>query len=98
LGVVVAVVLLFISGTSLIQGLERSAYDWGVRASSRTPSDKIAVIAIDDASIRSIGRWPWSRDVHAKMADLLAGNAKVVGNLVFFSEPQVDPGLTYIQK
>ena len=99
LGVVVALVLLFAAGTQLVQSLERTAYDWGVRASSRNPSDKVVVIAIDDASIRSIGRWPWSRDVHAKMADILAAaNAKVVGNLVFFSEPQVDAGLTYIQK
>jgi CHASE2 domain-containing sensor protein len=99
LGVVVALVLLFATGTQIVQSLERTAYDWGVRASSRNPSDKVVVIAIDDASIRSIGRWPWSRDVHAKMAEILAsGNAKVVGNLVFFSEPQVDAGLTYIQK
>ena len=99
LGVVVALVLLFTAGTQLIQSLERTAYDWGVRASSRSPSDKVVVIAIDDASIRSIGRWPWSRDVHARMTDILSGaNAKVVGNLVFFSEPQVDSGLTYIQK
>ena len=99
LGVVVALVLLFAAGTQIVQSLERTAYDWGVRASSRNPSDKVVVIAIDDASIRSIGRWPWSRDVHAKMAEILAGgNAKIVGNLVFFSEPQVDAGLTYIQK
>lgn len=99
LGVVVALVLLFAAGTQIVQSLERTAYDWGVRASSRNPSDKVVVIAIDDASIRSIGRWPWSRDVHAKMAEILAsGNVKVVGNLVFFSEPQVDAGLTYIQK
>ena len=44
-------------------------------------------------SIANIGRWPWSRDVHAKMTELLAGaKAKVIGNTVFFSEPQVDPG------
>ncbi|HXC39194.1 MAG TPA: serine/threonine-protein kinase [Burkholderiales bacterium] len=99
LGVVVAVLVFLASASALIQGLERSAYDWGVRASSRTPSDKVAVIAIDDESIRNIGRWPWSRDVHAKMADILAqGKAKVVGYEVFFSEPQIDPGLTFIQK
>ena len=99
LGAVVAVVLAFAAGSPLIQGFERSAYDWGVRASSRTASDKVVVIAIDESSIRNIGRWPWSRDVHARMAESLAGaNAKVVANLVFFSEPQVDPGLSYIRK
>ncbi|MCX7151720.1 MAG: serine/threonine-protein kinase [Betaproteobacteria bacterium] len=97
LGVVVAVVLFLAGGSQLIQSLERSAYDWGVRASSRTPSDRVAVIAIDDASINNIGRWPWSRDVHAQMTDKLAA-AKVIGNLVFFTEPQLDPGLNYVNK
>ncbi|MCC6474998.1 MAG: CHASE2 domain-containing protein, partial [Burkholderiales bacterium] len=99
LGLVVSLVLLFAGGTQIIQSLERTAYDWGVRASSQPPSDKVAVIAIDDASIRNIGRWPWSRDVHAKLTEGLAGaKAKVIGNLVFFSEPQIDPGLAYINK
>src|SRR5690606_1200247 len=79
--------------------LERKAYDLGVQAASRSPSDRIAVIAIDDASIANIGRWPWSRDVHARMIDLLAGaKAKVIANTTFFFEPQRDPGLTYIEK
>jgi len=99
LGLVVSLVLLFAGASQLIQGFERTAYDWGVRASTRSPSDKVVVIAIDDQSIRNIGRWPWSREVHAKMADMLAGaKAKVIGNLVFFSEPQVDAGLAYISK
>ncbi|MGH8757549.1 MAG: CHASE2 domain-containing protein, partial [Burkholderiales bacterium] len=95
----VAIVLFVMGGGDLIQSLERKAYDLGVRASSRNPSEKIAVIAIDDQSIDNIGRWPWSREVHAKVIDLLAGaKAKVIGNTVFFSEPQIDPGLSYINK
>jgi serine/threonine-protein kinase len=99
LGLVVTIFLFAAGGTYLIQSLERTAYDWGVRASSRTPSDKVVVIAIDDASIRNIGRWPWSREVHAKVTETLANaKAKVIGNLVFFSEPQVDAGFGYISK
>ena len=99
LGLAVALAMLLLGGSDFIQSIERKAYDAGVRASDRAPSDRIAVIAIDDASIRSIGRWPWPRDVHAKFADLLAaGKPKVIGSLVFFSEPQIDPGLVYINK
>ena len=99
LGLVVSILLFGAGSTALIQGVERTAYDWGVRASNRTASDKVVVIAIDDESLRKIGRWPWSREVHAKMADLLANaKAKVVGNLVYFSQPQVDPGLEYVRK
>jgi CHASE2 domain-containing sensor protein len=97
--VVVLAVLLFNRFSDLIPSLERKAYDLGVQATSRSASDKIAVIAIDDTSIRNIGRWPWSREVHAKMTDLLAGaKAKVVVNTVFFSEPQVDAGYGYVAK
>src|SRR3954466_14064745 len=99
LGLVVVVLMLFAGSSDLLQSLERKAYDMGVQATSRTPSDRIAVIAIDDTSIANIGRWPWSRDVHAKMTDLLAGaKAKVIGNTVFFSEAQVDPGYVYVTK
>ncbi len=92
-------VLVFSRVSELIPSLERKAYDLGVKATSKTPSDKIAVIAIDDQSIANIGRWPWSREVHAKMTDQLsAAKVKVIGNTVFFFEPQLDPGLTYINK
>src|SRR3546814_5914312 len=43
------------------QSLERYTYDLGVRSRDRAPSDRIAIIAIDDDSIRNLGRWPWPR-------------------------------------
>ena len=99
LGLVVTLVLLVASGGDLIQSLERKAYDLGVKSASRTPSDRIAVIAIDDQSIANIGRWPWPRDVHAKMTDILSNaKAKTIGYTAFFFEPQVDAGLAYINK
>jgi len=98
-GLLVALLFLFFANSDLMQSLERKAYDLAVRSSSRTPSDKIAVIAIDDQSISNLGRWPWPRATQAKMLDLLAaGHAKVVGNTAFFFEPQVDAGLEYIYK
>src|SRR6266404_4528004 len=97
--VVVLVVLVFNRSSDLIPSLEQKAYDLGMQSTSRLPSDKVAVIAIDDTSIANIGRWPWSREIHARMTDLLAGaKTKVIANTVFFSEPQVDPGYVYITK
>ncbi len=99
LGVVVTLLMVLAGGSDLLQSLERKAYDMGVQASSRNPSERIAVIAIDDQSVANLGRWPWSRDLHARMTDLLAtAPAKVIGNTVFFSEPQLDPGYGYITK
>ncbi len=99
LGLIVSAVMLVLAGSDLVQSLERKAYDWGVRASSREPLSRIAVIAIDDASIANLGRWPWPRDLHAKMTDLLAGaKTKVVANTALFFEPQVDAGYAYVTR
>lgn len=99
-GLVVAILVFFVSvGSSILDGLERSAYDAAVRMSGQPPSPKIRIIAIDDESINRIGRWPWPRDIHAKMVDdLKAAQAKVIGHTAFFFEPQQDPGLKYINK
>ncbi|HET6719511.1 MAG TPA: serine/threonine-protein kinase, partial [Rhodocyclaceae bacterium] len=98
-GLILTLLMLAALPTDFVRSLERQAYDWGVQASSRTPSDRIAVIAIDEASIANLGRWPWPRDLHAKLTDLLVGaKVKIVANTVFFSEPQRDPGYDYITR
>jgi len=98
-GLLVALVFWLGASSDLMQSLERKAYDLGVLASSRIPSDRIAVIAIDDQSIANLGRWPWQREIHAKMLDILTtGHAKVIGHTAFFFEPQVDAGLDYIYR
>lgn len=99
LGLLVTLAMLVWAGSEFNQSLERKAYDIAVGMTERAPSDKIAIIAIDQPSLVNIGRWPWSREVHAEMIDkLAAAKAKVVASTVFFSEPQIDPGLTYINK
>ncbi len=98
-GLVISLLFLFAGGSAILQSLERVAYDWGVQASSRDAGDQISIIAIDEQSIANIGRWPWSRNVHAEMTDMLAeAQARVIGNTIFFTEPQIDPGLTHIHK
>jgi serine/threonine-protein kinase len=99
LAVAFAFVLLTLFGGDTLQSLERKAYDVGMQFANRAPAENVAVIAIDDASIANIGRFPWPRDIHAQMIDMLAqAKARVIGLTIFFAEPQVDPGLQYIQK
>jgi adenylate cyclase len=38
----------------------------------RNINSQIAIIAIDDKSINKIGRWPWDREIHARLLDKLA--------------------------
>lgn len=80
--------------TDLFSGLERRLYDAALSHSSRAPSERIAVIAIDDRSIANIGRWPWPREVHAELIDRLkAAGAKTVAHTALFFEPQTARGL-----
>ncbi|MDB5945853.1 MAG: hypothetical protein JWQ33_879 [Ramlibacter sp.] len=96
--IVIAVVILDRS-TDVIGTLERRFYDFASTSSGRQPSDRIAIIAIDDQSVANIGRWPWPRDVHAQLIDLLsAAKAKTIVHTVFFFEPQTDRGLVFIRK
>jgi serine/threonine-protein kinase len=96
---VVLAVALFNFSSELIPSLEFKAYDMAVQMSSRLPSNRIAIIAIDDQSINNLGRWPWPREIHAQMTDkLAAAKAKVITNATFFFEPQKDAGLDYITK
>ncbi|OYU45551.1 MAG: serine/threonine protein kinase [Burkholderiales bacterium PBB4] len=79
--------------------LERRFYDFASTSSARQPLDRIAVIAIDSQSLDNLGRWPWQRDVHAKLIDKLTqAKAKTVVYASFFSDAQLDPGLQYIRK
>src|SRR4051812_42440179 len=99
-GLVIAIVVFgFARMSGFIPGLERWAYDLGVQMTSKPPSDKIAIIAIDDVSLANIGRWPWPRDVQAKLVDqLAAAKAKVIGYTIILSEAQKAPGLGYVEK
>ncbi|HEX7888478.1 MAG TPA: serine/threonine-protein kinase [Ramlibacter sp.] len=96
---VVVAVFAFHQAADFIGTLERRYYDFASTASARQPSDRIAIIAIDDQSIANIGRWPWPRDVHADLIDkLAAAKARTIVHTVVFSEPQTDRGLAYIRK
>ena len=48
-------------------------------------SGQIVIVAIDDKSLRKVGRWPWPRAHHAKLADELteAGAKRIFFDLVF---------------
>jgi eukaryotic-like serine/threonine-protein kinase len=96
---VVLAVLVLHSATDFFGTLERRYYDFASTSTSRQPSDRIAIIAIDDQSIANIGRWPWPRDVHAQLIDqLAAAKAKTIAHTAFFFEPQTDRGLVFIRK
>lgn len=51
---------------------DRLVYDTGQSLWRLPVPDEVVIIAIDDASIDAIGRWPWRRAVHATLLERLA--------------------------
>jgi eukaryotic-like serine/threonine-protein kinase len=75
------------------ESLERYTYDAGVRARERAPSERIAIVAIDDESIRNLGRWPWPRSRQAELIDRLRdGGARVIANTALYLEAEHSAG------
>lgn len=53
------------------------------------PNKHVVVVAIDHKSIKEVGRWPWPREVTARLIDQLAHyGARVTALDIVFSEPQ----------
>ena len=76
-----------------LQRLDLLAYD--LLLPSRPPSAMApVVVAIDDASLARLGRWPWPRALHARLIDRLTeAGAASIGFAVLFTEPdRRDPG------
>ena len=97
--VVVLAVLLLHGLSDVFSALERRYYDVASASSVRQPSAQIAIIAIDDRSIASLGRWPWPRELHARLIDqLAAAQVKTIAYTVPFTEPQTERGLDFIRK
>lgn len=72
--------------------IDQTLYDAGLSLSSRDPSSDIVIVAIDDASLAAIGRWPWPRTVHATLIDTLAASGtRAIGLDLLLTEPDPDP-------
>jgi CHASE2 domain-containing sensor protein len=81
-----------LAATALLYGLgifwraDLAIFD-AVLPTGPAPSD-VVIVAIDDASIAQLGRWPWSRAVHAALLDRLrAAGARSVALDIIFTEP-----------
>ena len=53
------------------------------------PPGSVAIVAIDNKSVKEIGRWPWSREIIGELITATAGyGAKVTALDIVFSEKQ----------
>lgn len=93
-----AIVLLAVAVSStaldLFGRVDNLIYDLGQRLAEAPPPDDIVIVAIDETSLSQLGRWPWSRRLHAALIDQLREDgARVVALDIIFAEPDTaDPG------
>ena len=70
--------------------LDQTLYDQFLTSIDQPRRDDIIIIAIDDLSLQQLGRWPWSRQVHARLLDVLApSKPRAVGLDVILNEPEI---------
>jgi CHASE2 domain-containing sensor protein/signal transduction histidine kinase len=89
---VVAVLAFVLAAGGWLWRADRLVYDAALALWTRPAPDDVVIVAIDDASIEAIGRWPWKRSVHATLLQTLAdaGPRALVLDLVL-SESDPDP-------
>ena len=87
MGIVVMLALAFQIATPV----ELPVRDVAQRLLPREPARSTAVIAIDDASIDAIGKWPWKRTVLADIVDRAANSgARAIVLDVLLTDPDPD--------
>lgn len=91
MGASAVVILLVLSG--ITWRADTALYDLLVQRSAHAADERILVVAVDEKSLAELGRWPWSRRVHAQLIDALsASGAKSIALDVLLSEPALyDP-------
>ena len=92
LAIVAAAALVALAGVErvpFVAKLEAMAYDARLAlAPPRAPDPQVAIVDIDEASLRRVGRWPWPRDTMARLTSTLfeRHQARLVAYDVLFPE------------
>ena len=72
------------------ESVDNVVYDALVGLHAAPPSDEIIIVAIDNQSLKSLGKWPWPRSVHAGLLDRIAkARPAAVAYDVLFTEPSI---------
>jgi len=73
--------------------LDQTLYDRLVQTHTRPARNDIVIVSIDDYSLAQLGRWPWSRNVHAQLLDRLQkAHPRAIGLDLILTEPEFSDG------
>ncbi|MGQ9687831.1 MAG: CHASE2 domain-containing protein [Desulfobaccales bacterium] len=99
-GVTLGVTILLLLRLPVTEFIELKLYDlkfW--YRGGRTPAPEIVLVAIDEESVKKVGRWPWSREVMAQLLSRMKeAEARVIGMDIIFAERQETAALTTLKR
>ncbi len=89
-GVIVVIAALYLADPQPLKIAELNLYDQHFQLRGPRPgNDKVVIVAIDEASLREIGRWPWSRSELTELVGRLdAAGAAVIAFDIILNEPE----------
>lgn len=81
----------WLSGSQQLARINGIIQDTSAWLHQRPAVPEVVIVAIDDDSINSIGRWPWRRALHAAVLDhITQGRPRAIGMDIVFSEEDWD--------
>lgn len=82
-----------------LEVLEGHVFSTIARLEPSPTSDDIVIIGIDEASLNSVGTWPWRRSVIAELINrIAAGQPKAIATTLTFDSPENDPALEVLEE
>ncbi|SFX06648.1 adenylate cyclase [Janthinobacterium lividum] len=94
-----AAAVLCLAGNDTVARLDAMLGDWRMRAETPQLDRRIVIVDIDEQSLARVGRFPWSRDVQARLVRQLAGHFGVaaLGFDIAFPEADTSSGYAVLQ-
>ena len=87
---ILLVITILIHASGVFSRVDNLLYDLGQKLQRQTVPADVVIVGVDEDSLSRIGRWPWSRKIHADLINRLKQEgAAVVGLDIIFSEPDL---------
>jgi len=87
MGLVLAALALGVSASGWLARMDHFMFDLSQRLGAQPAPSGVVIVAIDQASLQELGRWPWPRRVHAELLQhICRASPKAVAMDIAFNE------------